>query len=196
MRKFGLMPQKDYETIERVLEMVHKDFPQGIICTLEIGVHKGDTSRGIRDFFLDTNRVHFHTAVDNQRDFAVGTPFPECNFIVADSMTAYTQVRDRSQHFVFIDGCHNYPMTMVDHLLYSDKIVKGGYMAFHDTGIHIPDMKDYQGMGDRSHPDMYIACRKALLRLGLFESPKWETVIDDADPTKDTGGITVFKKLY
>lgn len=195
--KFGIMPEHDYRTIEHLLDEIATVFPSGIICTLEIGVHRGDTSRGIHKFFEDRNRVHFHTGIDNQRDFAMGSPFPECNFIVSDSMTAAWQVPDESQHLVFIDGCHNYPMTMVDFLLYSDKVKRGGYIAFHDTGAHIPPMKDYQGMGSKDDPTMYISCRKALEKLGLLSGylATWELVVDDADPSKDTGGITVFKRM-
>lgn len=196
---YGLMPPKDYETLDRVLEMVCENFPHGVINTLEIGVHNGNGSRGIHAFFTERHRINFHTGIDNQRDFKMGPPFEGCNFIIGNSIEVYNQVSDNSQHFLLIDGCHNYPMTMADFLVYSDKIKPKGFVAFHDTGAHIPSFKDYQGMGSKDDPDMYIACRKAINKLGLLTdsfASCWKLVLDVADTLHDTGGITVVQKLY
>lgn len=192
------MPARDYETLDKVLTLVNKDFPTGVLNTLEIGVHHGKTSRGIRDFFLFTFvREIKHTGIDNQRDFKMGSPFPGCRFIVGSSIEVFNQVENNSQHFLLIDGCHNYPMTMADFLVYSDKIKKGGYVAFHDCGPQIKPFTDYQGMGSRIDPDMFISCRKAVTKLGLLDNkfPGWELVMDEYDSTYPTGGIIVVKKL-
>jgi hypothetical protein len=194
------MTELDYKTMDSLLEKVCEQFSEGIINTLELGVHKGDTSRGIRDFFNSKKRINFHTGIDNQRDFVMDSPFPECRFIIGNTSDVYGQVRDRSQHFLFVDACHNYPMTMLDHLLYSEKVVAGGIIAFHDTGRHISPFTDYQGMGSKEDPDMYISCRKALLRLGLLPSIQridadgYKLIVDIADDSKHTGGITAFVK--
>lgn len=206
------MTSLDYKTMDALLGKVCEIFPDGIINTLELGVHKGDTSRGIRDFFKEKKRINFHTGIDNGRDNGVGltvsSPFPECNFILGNTMEVYNQIRDRSQHFLLFDACHSLPMTMIDSLLYSDKVAIGGVIAFHDTGSHIAPMTDYQGMGSKEDPDMYISCRKALVKLGLLpngsteylntlttSTGEYRLLMDAADETKHTGGITAFIKL-
>lgn len=206
---YGLMSQRDYQTMDKVLELVHRQFPEGILNTLEIGVHKGFTSRGIKNFFEQKGRIIFHTGIDNEHDLPIPPPFEGCNLIIGNSMLVYDQIRDQSQHVVLFDACHNLPMTMIDFLLYKDKVVPNGYLIFHDTGRHIKPFTDYQGMGDKNNPDMYISCRKALHQLGLIVNPKesgtaypnnifkfggMNCIMDEADETFHTGGITVFQK--
>jgi len=193
---YGLMPAKDYETIDRVLEMVLNDFPQGIINTLEIGVHAGNTSRGVHGFISEKGRINFHTGIDSQKDFAMVAPFDGCNFLVGDSLMVADQVRDNSQHFVFIDGCHNFQYTAADFLMYKDKVIKNGYLAFHDTGMQIKKFQDFQG-GDKNNPYHYIACRDAVSKLGLLEDkfPGFKLVIDEWDAEYPTGGIVVVKRI-
>ncbi len=192
---YGLMPQKDYETMDKVLELISNDFPSGIINTLEIGVHAGNTSRGIHSFFLDKGRINFHTGIDSQKDFSMSAPFEGCNFLIGDSLMVSQQIRDNSQHFVFIDGCHNFQYTAADFLLYKNKVIKGGYLAFHDTGSQIKPMQDFQG-GDRNNPYHYIACREAAFQLGLLDNKFYgfELVMDEWDNSFPTGGILVVKK--
>lgn len=194
--KYGLMTELDYETMDKTLGLVCARFPEGIINSLELGVHRGDTSRGIRDFFKEKGRINFHTGIDNQHDLKMGAPFPECHFIIGNTMEVYNEIKPISQHFLLIDANHSYPMTILDFLLYSDKVVPGGYIALHDTGAHIKPFTDYQGMGSKEDPDMYISCRKALSRIGEIYTDKYSMIFDLADDTKHTGGITVFQKSF
>lgn len=195
--QYGLMTATDYQTMDKVLGMVLEVFPEGIINTCEIGVHRGDGSRGIHKFITDAGRINFHTGIDNQHDFAMGSPFEGCNFIIGSSIEVYNQIADNSQHFLLIDGCHNYALTMADFLVYSDKVRVGGFVAFHDTGEQIKPMTDFQGMGDKDDPDMYISCRKAVKKLGLFDDtfPGWKYQFSIWDDQFHTGGITVVKRI-
>ena len=195
---YGLMTAHDYTVLDQVLQDVLSIEPSETIRTLEIGVHNGKGSRGIRDFFLAAGRKHIHTGIDNRRDFFVASPFPECNFIVGDSIAVYNRVADDSQDFILIDGCHNYPMTMADFLVYQQKVKIGGFMAFHDTSPLIPDFKDYQGMGDPDDREMYIDCRHALNTLGLLSNTYtgWRLVRDEHDEFSDTGGLVVITKIW
>lgn len=194
---YGIMPPFDYLTLDKTLDLVCRQFPSGVITSLEIGVHRGDGSRGIHAFFTARNRINFHTGIDNERDLKINPPFPGCNLIIGNSIEVYNQIYNDTQNFVLIDGCHNYPMTMADFLVYSDKVTKNGFVAFHDTGSHIPLFKDYQGMGPKDDPDMYIACRKAVKKLGLLDNtfPGWKLIFDEFDPKHDTGGIVVVQKI-
>src|SRR5690349_2729701 len=98
--QYGWMPPKDAETMNSILELVNETFPEGIINTLEIGVREGRTSRAIHNFFAEKKRINFHSGIDNLRDIKVGAPFPECNFIVGNSIEVYNQIADHSQHFI------------------------------------------------------------------------------------------------
>jgi len=163
--RYGWMPERDYQTMDKILEKVCLTFPNGVINTCEIGVREGRTSRGIHKFLTDKGRVNFHTGIDNQHDIPTPVPFEGCNLIIGNSIEVYNQIADSSQHFLFIDGNHSYPMTMADFLVYSDKIKENGYIALHDTGRQIKPFTDYQGMGSKEDPDMYISCRKAAVKL-------------------------------
>lgn len=195
--KYGLMPESDYVTIDKTLVLVNEAFKEGVITTFEIGVHKGNTSRGIRDFFKNKGRINFHTGVDNQQDFKMDAPFEECHFLIGESDMMSTEIRDNSQHFGFIDANHSFRYTVSDFLLYKDKIVPGGFLAFHDTGAQIKIFKDYQQVGSRENPYNYICCREAVSRLGLLDNKfhGWEKVYDEWDKNYDTGGVFVIRKL-
>lgn len=119
--KFGWMTGSDGKTLVKTLELVNKEFPEGVINTFEVGVRKGETSRAIHQFFVDNDRINFHSGIDNEHDVKDGSPFEACHFIVGNSMDVFNQLQNDSQHFGFIDACHSYPMTMVDFLVYSDK---------------------------------------------------------------------------
>lgn len=193
---YGMMPNKDYETMDKILSMVCDRF-KGDLNILEIGVFQGNTSRGMRDFLKEKGRKINHTGVDNQRDFKMDKPFPESNFIIGNSFEVYPKVKDNSQHLIFIDGNHSYPITMIDFLVYSDKVVEGGFIAFHDTGKQIKPFTDFQGIGDMADEDMWIACRKAVDKLGLLtdEYKGWKLILDEADETFHTGGILLVQKI-
>lgn len=195
--KFGWMTGSDENTLLKTMELVNQSFPDGIINTTEVGVRKGESSRAIYQFFTDKSRICFHSGIDNERDVKDGSPFPQCNFIVGNSMDVYNQIADDSQCFIFVDACHSFAMTMLDFLLYSNKLRIGGFIAMHDTAPHIAVLTDYQGHGSKGDADMYIRCRKALKRLGLYDNkfPGFELVFDECDPHALTGGVTVFKRI-
>lgn len=194
---YGWMPPHDYATMDKTLELVCAQFPDGIINSTELGVRDGRTSIGIHQFFSEKHRTNFHTGIDNGRDMEIKEPFPGCNLIIGNSIEVYYHLRDNSQHFLFFDASHAFPMVVADFFCYQGKIKKGGYAAFHDTGKQIPLYKDYQGMGDKGDPDMFISCRKALDKIGLLNDtyPGWKLIFDEFDPNHDTGGIVVVQKL-
>jgi hypothetical protein len=196
--RYGIMPEADCDTLDSILARTCSDFPEGIIETAEIGVHKGLTSKGIHDrIYKQLKREHRHIGIDNLRDGQFPVKADWFNMIRGNSIEVFSQVEYESQHFIFIDGSHNYPMTMADFLCYSDRVIPGGYIAFHDTGKQIKPFTDYQGMGSKDDPYMYISCRIAIYKLGLLDNkfPGWRLISDHADESKPTGGITVVQKL-
>lgn len=194
---YGWMTAHDFATMDSILDLVCNKFPEGIINTCEIGVNDGRGSRGIHQYLADKQRINFHVGIDNGRDMDIKVPFEGCKIIIGNSIEVYNQVPDNSQHFLLIDGCHNYPMTMADFLVYSDKVRVNGFLAFHDTSPAIKEFTDFQGMGSTNEKDMYISCRKAIKKLGLLENKYegWILILDEYDETKPTGGITLFQKI-
>lgn len=195
--RFGLMTGTDEKTLVKTFELVNKEFPDGTINTFEVGVRRGETSRAIHQFFTNKNRINFHVGIDNENDVKDGCPFEGCHFVVGNSIAVYNELRPNSQHFGFLDACHNYPMTLADFLVYSDKIIVGGYIALHDTSPAIKPFTDYQGMGSKWDLDMFISCRKALIKLKVYENkfPDFQLVFDEYDLHALTGGVTVLKRI-
>lgn len=193
---YGWITELDGKVLEKTLDLICEDFPSGKINITEIGVHQGNTSRGLRDYLKIKGREINHTGIDNQRDFKMEAPFPGSRFIVGNSIEVYNKIDNNSQQLIFIDGNHSYPMTMADFLVYSDKVIDGGCIAFHDTGKQIKSMTDFQGIGDMDDPDMYIACRKSVKKLGLLDDrfEGWRLIFDEYDENFHTGGIIVVKK--
>lgn len=197
MNTYGLITGRDAQTLTETLDMVCHTFPQGVIMTTELGVRDGRTSMGIHDYLTSKERINFHVGIDNNHDLQTQPPFPGCHLIIGNSMEVYNQLSDGSQHLIFIDANHSYPLTLVDFLVYSDKVKRFGYIAFHDCGPQIPEMKDWQGLGSKLDKDMYISCRKAVKKLGLLDNkyPGWTLEKDISDPAFDTGGIIVVQKM-
>lgn len=193
---YGWMSPKDGKSMDLILDLVCEQFPEGVINTIEVGVREGRTSRAINQYLKAKNRINFHTGIDNMADLQIGSPFPECNFIVSDSFDAAQEIPDASQHFGFIDANHALHFTATDFLLYKDKIVKGGYLAFHDTSPNIKPFTDYQKVGKKESRFNYISCRLALEKLGLLANnfPGWKLMLDAYDETYPTGGIALFQK--
>lgn len=191
------MTPKDAESIAFALAKICSTFPEGIISTFELGTHHGKTSRGIRDFFKAAGRINFHTAIDNQQDFLMDTPFPECNFLIGDSLEMSDEIRDYSQHFGFIDANHSYRYVSSDFLAYKDKIVKGGIIAFHDVSPFIKPFTDYQQVGSKENRYSYITCLEAVKALGLLDDKfyGWKNILYKYDETAPTGGVLLIQKV-
>ncbi len=205
-----MMTETDYRTMDKTLQLVLDQFDDGNteINTLEIGVNSGNTSRGIRDFINrnSPNRVsHNHIGVDSQKDFKMESPFEECNFLIGDSLEVSNRtdgnndmiIENASQHFILIDGNHDLFYTIADFLAYKDKVVIGGFIAFHDTSPNISPTQDWQGRGNKDDPDFCIACRRAVKAIGLLDTcyPGWKLVFDEYEPTGIIGGIIVVQRF-
>lgn len=223
--KYGLISGCDAMTLEKTIDLICESFDEKTLNVTEIGIFDGQTARGIYEYITnkeyasyeielgrDTNKDYQcnYTAIDNEKDKLIKLPFPECKFIRGNSNEVYNQIEDNSQHLIFIDGCHCFAHVVSDFFCYAPKVKVGGYLCFHDTGVHIKPFKDFQH-GDKENPDAYISVRKALSHIGLlYTDPPphledlgwfhgyegWKLIFDEADETDPAGGICVFKKLY
>ncbi len=193
---YGLITLRDADTLEATLTLACLAFPSGTINITEIGVHRGKTARGIHEYITHIRgRKHKHIGVDNEKDLPIHKTIDDMRLLLGDSKDMALLVSDNSQHVLFIDGLHSFSATVTDFAMYCDKLIKNGYLIFHDTSPNIPAMKDYQE-GDKEDPNSYIACRRAVEYLGLMQSTQWQVIFDEYDSTSDYGGMIVLKKMY
>jgi hypothetical protein len=198
MTQYGLISKVDAATIEKTLSLIIKQFPSEVINITEVGLFNCQTSIAIHEYLKDVS--HNYTGIDNEKDKPIVRP-GWMNFIKGNSTEVYNQLKDESQHLIFIDANHTFPSTIADFFCYQDKVKPGGYIAFHDTGAHIKPFTGYQLMGSEADSDMYIACRKALKKIGLLNNRfcgsygRWRLVFDEADENDEMGGVCVFKKI-
>jgi hypothetical protein len=208
MIKYGLISETDARTLEKTIDLICRDI-YGTINVTEVGLYNCETSNGISDYTWQQHKVRInYTGIDCEKDKLIHPP-DWMHFIRGNSNEVYNQLEDNSQHLIFVDGCHCFAHVVSDFFCYAQKVKRGGYIAFHDTGRHIKPFKDFQH-GDKENPDAYISVRKALLNIGLFGDveietedtshrgslTQWELIFDEADETDEAGGICVFKKLY
>lgn len=204
---FGLITDTDSNVLMKTIDMIVSNSNEESFCVTEVGVYGGATGRGIKNYLESSGYECILTGIDNNKD---GEPIRYMsaynNFIFGNSTEVYNRIPDGSQHFVFIDGDHSFIGVIADFFAYAPKVKVGGLMAFHDTGSHIKEFKDFQH-GDRENPDAYISVRKALLTLGLLNEYSvsnivrykgmggWQLAFCEADPTDEAGGISVFQKI-
>lgn len=169
MIQWGLISKVDSEVLMKTLDLICNDI-DGTINVTEIGLFNCDTSNGISDYVWESYKMRVnYTGIDNEKDKKIEAP-EWMNLIIGESNEVHIQLENESQNLVFIDGCHCYNHVINDFFCYKDKVKIGAYIAFHDTGAHIDNLKDYQH-GDKENPLNYIAVRYALKQIGLLGLP-------------------------
>lgn len=170
---YGLISPTDGRTLEKTIDLICDQFKygatDGIINVVEVGVYGGDTGMGICEYIKSKGRNYWITGVDNFRE-GEAIRFPYNELIKGNSNEVYNQLEDESQHLIFQDANHTFPMTISDFFCFERKVKKGGYYAIHDCGSHIASKTGYQYMGSEDDEDMYISCRKAIKKIGLLDN--------------------------
>lgn len=223
--KWGLISGIDSETIMKTIDIICKECPGEVINTCEVGVYSGLSSRAIYEYVTSKqygtttsvptqgmgikNYECNHIGIDNGKDGEELRDFPkEGTFIKGNSNEVYNQIRDNSQHLIFIDGLHTFPAVVSDFFCYAPKVKTGGFLCFHDTGKHLDSLSGWQGVGDKNDPDMCLGgVRKALRAIGILDTTytaleadgtfleDWELIFDEADPNDTGGGVSIFRKI-
>jgi len=198
MPVYGLISFEEAHAIEKSLLRVASRFKQETIRILEIGVHEGRTSRGIRDFLAENKISNVeHWAIDNGK-IAKTKPYETVKMVWGDSSeTGYlvpTQL-----HWLFVDGCRCINHVLIDISRYGNRLIPGGEMVVHDTFAEMPLFTDYQEHGPRDRPEFHITgVRLALKEFGL--SPLIRQDYKFVEEVKypsftDKKGATVFEKV-
>lgn len=205
---YGLISKVDAACVEKTLDLIIAGFPEEIISVLEVGLFNCQTSHGIHDYILSKERAASMTGIDNERDKLIHPP-GWMKFIRGNSNEVYNKVPDGSQHFIFVDGLHTFPAVVSDFFCYAPKVKVGGFIGFHDTGLHLDPLSGWQGVGSKDDPDMCLGgVRRALETIHLLGDnyiahhsddvyiSQWQLIFDEADPEDTGGGICVFRRLY
>jgi len=202
--QYGLISRVDSDTMEKCFDEIFEKFPNDLIRYTEVGLYNGRTTSGVREYFKSKNREYIQTGIDNFKDKEDLVFFPDDAILIqGSSIEVYNQLQDNSQHFIMIDGNHSLPYVIADFYCYKDKLVRGGFICFHDAAPHAQN-KSYQRMGSVDDEDMYIVILKALEKIGLtgynhnreylgFELAYHEWASKEID---EGGGVIIFKKLY
>jgi hypothetical protein len=190
LKDYGLLTAHDAALISDCLTDVARRFPSGNLNILEIGVHDGKTARSIAAWMEGLERPFQYFGIENGKDLGLQRPpFVGASVTHGDSVEVYRAIPSQL-HFVFVDGCHCINHVALDFLHYGRKVVVGGLLLFHDTGVGAQG-RDYQHGPD--HPDHYIAVRAALDLVGLPGDKRWRLVkeVDAAN----WGGVRAYERV-
>ena len=149
-KRYGLLTPTDVGALEWVLDRLLSTPYDSPIRILEIGIWRGDTAAGIRDYIERHGRVVEYVGIDLGKDWRVIEPWWECRLIRGDSIYVSSQVPDDYFDLLFIDGCHCKHHVTGDFLEYGKKVRQTGFCLFHDTSPLIPIGHEFQGIHDVS----------------------------------------------
>ena len=198
MPVYGLVSFEEAAGLERSLARVAERFKVETLRILEIGVHDGRTSRGIRDYLSSLNITNVENWAIDIGLWAKEKPYPEMRMIWGDSAETFHLV-PLNLHWVFVDGCHCINHAMADVAHFGRRLMQGGEMVVHDTFDKLPLFRDYQEHGPRDRPEFHIlGTRMALTELGLLPCIRqdYKLVEEVAYPDYDgRNGIITYEKL-
>jgi len=188
---YGTMTNVDVNQIEKSLTLLKKTFKDKHVNLLEIGLDKSKTARAIHKKLPELGITDYtYWAIDANPKTSL--PFKECKMIIGKSEEVFNQLP--LLHWVFIDGCHCSNHIMLDFLNYGYKVVKDGFLLFHDTGPYSQG-HHYQRHGP-NEPDFYIAAEKAFEKLDIFNRLDWTHISSDYDDKNtEWGGVSIFQKI-
>lgn len=186
---YGLLTAADAELIGNSLANLAGRMPGVTLELVEIGIREGVTSRAIARHMHGTPFRFW--AIDSARDMPVASPFPGAELVLGDSTEVYYRVPEHV-HFVLIDGCHCVNHVLLDFLHYGARVVSGGLVVFHDSGVRMQG-RDYQQHGPRELPEFSTGVRRAIEMLGINSNPAWR-LWGESDEA-DWGGAMIFERL-
>lgn len=168
LKTSGLISPQEAAAIERSLERVIAAFPGQKLTIAEIGLWDGTTSRGIRDWFADKGVAIEHHCFDSGKE-SPATPYPECTYHLGDSLeTVPALPAGLFFHWALVDGCHCASHAAADTVGLGSRVWIKGEMAVHDTSIHLPPTRDYQGHGPKDARHHITGVRYGLNAIGML----------------------------
>jgi hypothetical protein len=185
---YGALNPKDVEVLEYALSRVGTH-----IKFLEIGVHTGTTARGVRDY-ANANCFSIEYWGIDPHPPDPNPPFPMANFVQGFSEEVFHLIPD-GFNVVLIDGCHCINHVMLDVLHYAPRVVKGGFLLFHD--ICPKTQHTYVNSQNMHGPDIPQFKNAVLDALALLKFPYYPWVLAKSQWDDDLpwGGMAAYRKL-
>lgn len=173
-----------------VLEMVMHQYRNQRMRFLEIGIHTGQTARGVRDYCAANWIALEYWGIDSGNQWDGQAPFRGATMVRGDSSEVAHYVPAEFD-VMLVDGCHCFNHVILDTVLYSEKVVNGGFLLHHDTAPHVQ-----QTMRDPHGPDTPRFHNSVLEALAAMHwpFPGWSEFATGADPFTDWGGMTAWRK--
>lgn len=184
--RFGAISEQDAQVLEGTLEKLPKK-----IKFLEIGMHEGDTGRGVKRW-CDAHGVELEWwGIDVQQR---KVPFPGATVICGDSAEVYVDIPN-DFNGIIIDGCHCRNHVILDTYNYAPKVLPGGFLLFHDAGPQCQgnDFQKYIHQQTRLTPEFHIATLEAF-KMIRWPHEGWSLFMEKVDPTLPFGGMHSYQK--
>jgi len=185
---YGSITPEDADVIELTLAQL---VPLGKVKWLEIGMFRGGTGIGVRNFLAARNVALEWWGIDAGYITDPGIPFPGANVIKGRSELVYPSVPDDFDG-IFIDGCHCRNHVILDTMNYAPKVKVGGFLLFHDTSPFAQG-KDKQPCGP-DVPEFWISTLAAF-ELMRWPFPGWTLFAEKWQEGLPLGGVRSYQKV-
>lgn len=210
-RGYGAILDEDIEVLEACLRAIMdaKQQPAGSteaistnilprVKVCEIGMHDGNTARGIETFLHTHGFGLEYYGIDPDDGSTRPRVCPNGGHIlVGPSNEMFIHVPE-GMDLVWIDGCHCEPCVICDIALFAPKVSVGGFLCLHDTNERGQFRSDagHQYHGPEDSPYFGLAVRHAMKSI-RFPWPEWELVADRTPPEPDRidCGTMAFRRI-
>jgi hypothetical protein len=160
--RFGSILEEDAQVIEATLAQFH----QPVVKWLEIGMFRGGTGIGVRDFLFARGIAFEYWGIDAGYITEPSAPFPGAMVVKGRSEEVYPDIPGDFDG-IFIDGCHCRNHVILDTMNYGPKVKPGGFLLFHDCGKAAQN-QDKQPCGP-------LRVEFCISTLAAFEMMRWPT---------------------
>lgn len=186
--RYGSILCEDAQVIEATLTALCK---RKRIKWLEIGMFRGGTGSGVRNFLHQRGVELEWWGIDAGLITDPVPPFPEARVIHGRSELVHSSI-PYGFDGIFVDGCHCLDHVMSDTLHYAPKVRQGGFLLFHDCG------KAAQGKDRQPHgpdkPEFYTSTVAALEAI-KFPFPGWALFMEKEREGYPLGGTRSYARL-
>ena len=161
-----------------------------VVKFLEIGMWKGLTAIGLKKFIEANGGSIDYWGMDPGLLANPEKAFPEAHVIAGRSEECFHLVPDDFD-IIFIDGNHSRNAVILDTFNYERKVVKGGFLMFHDTNPRC-QRTGYEYEGPHI-PEFGICVREAWDMIGWPWEP-WKFFMEGLPPDHHQNGTTSYRK--